>query len=340
MSHDITIRENGQAEAVFAFKPAWHGLGTVIDHAPNSQEALELAGLDWRVGQEDLYRQTSPDIYHTPAEYAQVPNAVLNVREDTKSILGIVSENYKVVQNVDAFKFLDGLHQDGILKYETAFSLNGGKKIVITARLPKDDHVTDEDVLQRYVLFSNAHDGTEAIRFGATSVRVVCANTLALALSRNKIGSLSIRHSGNLDDKLTEARSILGVAGRQFDEFAENAVALRQRILSNAEWDEFLDLNVRIPSKFDPDYSDQRAANIIKTREAIDDLYHNDPKQRLAGIGETAWAAFNAVSEYVDHLPRRGKSERARTETRFNVTQNGTGNTLKQRAYQTALKFI
>ena len=178
MSHEITIRHDGSAEAAYALTPAWHGLGTVVQHTMTSQEAIILAQLNWSVKQVPIFARVPPGPNEVQGftEY-RINNRWANIRTDTDAILGLVGTTYKVVQNRDAFDFVDGLHQDGIIKYESAGSLKGGKIVWLLARMPEEFMLASGDVQRKYILFSTSHDGSGTIRCLPTSVRVVCWNT-------------------------------------------------------------------------------------------------------------------------------------------------------------------
>lgn len=352
MSHEITVREDGIAEAAFALKPAWHGLGTVLDHPMTSAEALEEAHLDWRVLQRSLGVAT-PTTIETPEgpvvvdRYHDIPDYLANIREDSGDVLGIVTEAYRVIQNTEAFQFLDGLVAEGAMQYESAFSLNGGRRVVLLGRLPKVDQIIQGDEVLRYVLLSLHHDGSGAIRFGPTAVRVVCANTYAMALERVGIAGvkaadfsreMAIRHMGDVKVKLEKARTILAATNEQFDVHAEVSRELVKHRMTAAEWDTFLDVMCPALDPRDPDWTERRAERIEATRKAIAETYHNE-RQTLDGIEETAWAAYCAVTEHIDHLPRRGANQQRRAEARMNVCLYGAGRDMKQRAFEAACRF-
>ena len=331
MSHEITIREDGFAEAAYSLKPAWHDLGQVYDHAMSSEEALEGAGLDWTIKQSEVcrYPVTDPPVL--------VPGARLNIRSDTNLELGLVTEHYKPVQNVEAFEFLDALIDEGQMMYESAFSLNGGKRVVMLAQMPGVFQVVKDDPLINYIMLSMSHDGFEAMHFGPTSVRVVCANTHRLAVEEkgSMIKRLSISHKGDIKEKLHQAKLILSKAKDQLDDYNHSAVELANKKLSKDDWKKFLDIMCPELDPLDPDFTERRARNLSETRSAITQCYNND-KQLTAP--HTAWAAFNAFTEHVDHLPRRGAGRR-QAEARFNVTFWGVGRDMKQRAYELACKM-
>lgn len=341
MGHEITVRKDGTAEAAFALTPAWHGLGTVLDHPMTSEEAITAAHLDWRVIQREV-AQIVPKTIETPEGPVQsrtariIPGHFANVREDDGTVLGLVAGMYKVVQNREAFEFLDALIQEEAILYETAFSLRGGKWVVMVGRLPESRQIVQGDEVLRYVMLSTCHDGTGSVKFGPTSVRVVCANTYAMALDKRTTRDLAVPHTGDLKGKLAEARKILLDVGEMFDVYESQASKLAEVKLSKEEWIQYLDLLCPELDRRDPDWTERREEAIRKTRLSILSAYCN-PRQGLAE--GTAWAAFNAVTEHVDHLPRRGASRRAKAEARFNVALYGIGRDMKERAFRAACRF-
>ena len=152
----------------------WHGLGTKVMEAPTSKEALNLSGLDWKVEQEKIYTENGNVVTGFKA----------NVRDTDKKVLGVVTDRYKVVQNEEAFAFTDELLGEGV-RYETAGSLQGGRKVWLLAHLPHEYIIAGERI-SPYLVFSNTHDGSGAIRVAITPIRVVCQNTLNLALNTAK----------------------------------------------------------------------------------------------------------------------------------------------------------
>lgn len=351
MSHDITVRSDGIAEAVFALKPAWHGLGTVLDHPPTAAEAMVAAHLDWTV----LQRQVAvgiPEKIDSPEgavevnRYYDIDGQLANVRSDNGFFLGFVTERYQVIQNTEAFGFMDSLLDSGEMTYESAFSLQGGKSVVLLGRLPTEDWITDNDKCLRYILFGLHHDGTGAIRFGPVQERVVCANTYAIALGEGNATDLkgcfskdvAIRHVGDVRDKLNKARMLIQAANESFDRQAETCRMLVGKPMTDRQFMEYLDVLFPVPNRFDALWTPNRETAIRTNRDKIAAAFHN-PRQSLPGIENTCWSAYNAVSEVVDHYPRRGKSEAKRAETRFNVTLAGIGMEMKLRAFETAIRF-
>ena len=178
-----------EVETMFSVRERpWHGLGTIVEEAPDSETALKLAGLDWMVEQRQLYTEFGKN----------VPGYKVNIRDKDEQILGIVTDRYKVVQNTEAFAFTDNLLGEGV-KYETAGSLQGGKRVWILARLPRE-YIMSGERITPYLVFSNTHDGSGAVKVAITPVRVVCNNTLNLALSTAN-RCFSMVHTGDIKGK-------------------------------------------------------------------------------------------------------------------------------------------
>ena len=165
----------------------WHGLGKIVMEAPTSKDALELAGLNWSVVQEPIYTEFNEVVEGYKA----------NVRDSDRKVLGVVSDRYKVVQNADE------LLGKGV-RYETAGSLQEGKKVWLLARLPRE-YIIGGERISPYLVFSNTHDGSGSVKVAITPVRVLCNNTLNLALSTAS-RSFSMVHTGNIQDKIQEAK--------------------------------------------------------------------------------------------------------------------------------------
>lgn len=267
----------------------WHYMKTqerckILADAPNSAEALKLAGLDWTVEQTPVFMDDGTEIENYKA----------NIRSDDKTVLGIVTNRYKIVQNADAFSFTDaivGETEDGIVRYETAGSLNGGKRVWLLAKMPTKK-VLDDDV-EPYMVFSNSHDGTGAIKICMTPIRVVCNNTLSLALSAAQ-RSWSTKHVGNLDEKLAEARHCLGMANLYMDALDEEADRLANIKLDFEQINEILDQMFPVT---DND-SDRKKANIQKVKDNYSVCYFMPDIAKFKG---TAWGAVNAMSDMIGH---------------------------------------
>lgn len=256
----------------------------IIQEAPNSKDALIAAGLDWTVEQTPVYMNDGTEIKNYKA----------NVRSDDKTVLGIVTDRYKIVNNVDAFSFTDALvgeTEDGVVRYETAGSLNGGKRVWLLAKMPTKK-VLDDDV-EPYMCFSNSHDGTGAIKVAVTAIRVVCNNTLNLALNTAQ-RSWSTKHIGNMEDKLEEARHCLGMTNLYMKALDEEADRLANIKLDYEQINEILDQMFPVTEKD----SDRKRANVQKVKDNYSICYFMPDIAKFKG---TAWAGINAMADMIDH---------------------------------------
>jgi phage/plasmid-like protein (TIGR03299 family) len=327
MAHEIDMT-TGTAAVFVTGEPAWHRLGKVIESASTSTEAIQLAGLDWRVEQFPV-RAFNPD---TDEQFG-CPGTVANVRTDTKSVLGVVSSGYHVFQNAEAFDFMDSLVGDKLAMYETAGSLRGGRRIWMLARIPREHRAGPEDLIKPYVLLVNSHDGSSALRMIPTTVRVVCANTLSLALGQAGAEGLAIRHHPSLEKRVAEARQKLGIISARFDRFDQELHAMLATMPTSRQTNDYFQTLI-------PEATTDREK---KNRDAvIGTFYSNYDNERnvLPGMKHTAWALYNAVSEWADHQRRvRGKGDLARVENRLNSNWFGTSHRIKQAAYYSALEL-
>lgn len=290
----------------------WHGLGTVVESAPSSKEALELAGLDWQVHQKDisvLWGRT-------------IPGYKANVRDTDGVVLGVVTDKYRVVQNEDAFAFTDELLGEGV-KYETAGSLNGGKKVWILARLPRE-YVISGERISPYLVFSNTHDGSGAIRVAITPIRVVCNNTLNLALARAE-RSFSMIHTGNINEKFEEAKKTLFMADTYMEELGKEFERLRSIKVSDAQVEEYV--NMLIP--LDEDATATQIKNARTLRNDILTRYFDAPDLKV--LGKNAYRFVNAASDFATHANPLRRTANFK-ENLFAKTVDG--NPFIDRAYQ------
>jgi phage/plasmid-like protein (TIGR03299 family) len=332
MAHEIDTT-TGRAAVFATGTPPWHGLGTVIESAATSKEAIDLAALNWHVAQWPVYAP-EPGGCHA----ARAPRFVANVRTDTRNVLGVVGTGYRVFQNAEAFDFMDSLVGDKLAMFETAGALQEGRRVWMLARIPKEYRAGPDDVILPYVLLVNSHDGSNALRMIPTSVRVVCQNTLNLAMRNSASdsgGGISIRHKQNLDERVREARMKLGVIAARFDQFDEELHAMLERDLRPRNVAEYFADVMPLPKEA----TDRQRTNHRQTIAAFESNFENDTNS-LAGVRGTVWAAYNAVSEWADHQRKfRGESSHQRAENRLSSTWFGASHHLKQKAYARALEL-
>lgn len=290
----------------------WHGLGTIVMEAPTSSEALRLAGLDWNVVQEPIYMGV----------HEKVEGFKANVRDTDRKVLGVVSDRYKVVQNVDAFSFTDELLGKGV-RYETAGSLQEGKKVWLLARLPREYIIAGERI-SPYLVFSNTHDGSGSVKVAVTPVRVVCNNTLNLALT-NASRSFSMIHTGKIQDKIQEAKDTLFMAEKYMDCLGGEFEELRRQKVSDEQVKEYIEL--LLPMDKEP--TQMQRKNVVRLRQDMMKRYYDAPD--LQKVGKNAYRFVNAVSDFATH------SDPLRRTANYNENLFGRtmdGNPLIDKAYQ------
>ena len=264
-------------------KVPWHGLGTKVTKALSSEEALVAAGLDWEVEQKGIY--TEDNNY--------IPDVYANVRSSDQKVLGVVTGRYKIVQNEEAFAFTDELLGKGVT-YETAGSLKGGRKTWILARLPKTYRLMEDKVIP-YLVFSNTHDGSGAIKVAMTPIRVVCNNTLNLALqTADRIWSA--KHTGDIGSKLEDARMTLFMAENYMSELGKEMVLLGKQKVSDAEVEEYIKLLLPIATNA----TETTEKNILKLRKDLKKRYEDAPD--LVSLGKNGYRFINAVSDFATHV--------------------------------------
>ena len=284
----------------FVNEPAWHGLGTVIKEAPTSADAIKIAGLDWEVIPKPIYDEQGREI----------PGFKVNQRSSDQKNLGIVTDRYQVVQNADAFAFTDALLGEGV-RYETAGSLASGKRVWMLARM--ENTTLAEESIDPFLVFTNSHDGTGAIRVAITPVRVVCQNTLNLALA-NASRHWSCIHKGDIQSKLEEARYTLASAERYMQALEEEFGELKLKKVSEAQVRDMTDklLEIEFSELFKKAV---KSGNVIDFNEAVrqqkfqekidrkrsDILSIYFDKPDLRGTEHTAFRFVNAVSDYATH---------------------------------------
>lgn len=258
----------------------WHGLGTEVAEAPTSADALRLAGLDWEVLQKNIQ----------VCGGSKIENYKANVRSTDGAVLGVVTDRYKIVQNADAFSFTDELI-GGDVKYETAGSLQNGKKIWLLAKMPEQKIAGD--AVEPYLCFSNTHDGTGAIRVCMTPIRVVCNNTLNLAL-RTAQRQWSARHMGNIEQKMHEAKMCLELADAYMHDLGEYADKMANKTINEEE------LNSILCEMFpvEDDDSERKKTMVKKAKEEFMVCYW---RPDIAQFLNTAWGVVNAMSDMVTH---------------------------------------
>lgn len=292
-----------------AREPAWHGLGVTVEDALTAAEALKTAGLDWEVRKQPVYKKFD-------GKSIKIPDVFTVERQTDGKDLGIVRKDYQVFQNVEHFQFADFLVDSGEAKYETAGSLRGGRIIYVTMKLPGDILIGGADPIAKFIVITSSHDGTKAISILNSPNRVVCANTLELAFNSAK-SRYSIRHLSTMEGKLQEARDAIGITFDYMDEFAKQANDLVEQSITDKKFAQIVD-------KLLPDRP--RKEEVKNTLVAL----FNDSPTIVGTVAEgNKWGAFNAVTEYADHI----RAPRTK-ESQVNGTWFGSARQMRQKAFK------
>jgi phage/plasmid-like protein (TIGR03299 family) len=323
MAHELATTNNRPA-MMYTGEVPWHRLGTRLDEPATAGEAIEAAGLDFEV---ELTRLVTVDDI-------PVPDKLAVVREDSHEILGVVGSSYRPVQNRECFGFLDAVVTDGSLRYHTAGALGKGERIWMLAKLPDDIRVKNsDDITEKYLLLSNSHDGSSSLRVYFTPIRVVCANTLAIAAKNGRGQGVSIVHKGNLTSKVRQAQEVLGLAKMFYDDAEEQINRLAWHYPSLRQLEEYF-------RQVYPDSPDGESTRTKNVRQEMLRLFEEGIGHDMPDIRHTTWTALNAVTEYVDHYrSTRGKTSTERASNRLDSAWFGSGARIKERAWNLALKM-
>jgi phage/plasmid-like protein (TIGR03299 family) len=292
----------------------WQDLGTELANPRTAREAIEAAGLDFAV-------LTKPmKDFVMPSRSREVLDRWVTVRTDTGEILGIVEEGYEPIQNREAFAFFDNLVADEEATYETAGVLGGGDCIWVLARLPGFINVHGKDIVNKYLLLSNSHNGSSRVRVKIMPVRVVCSNTLTAPMQG--AGDVQIHHTSNSSDGRIQALSLLGLTYHLYEQLDTwfNRMSLTQ--ISDRQLLDYV--NALVPD----DEGEEGDTKVRETRKTFLDLYESGHGADLSR--GTLWGAYNCVTEYTDHVMAGDPS------TRLESIWFGGGDRLKLRAFQLA----
>ena len=317
MSHELTQRANGMAEMAYVGETPWHGLGQELQEGASIEQWIASAGMDWKINRSRV-------------RYGDAPNqrifddAHVLFRSDTKDPLGVVSPKYKIVQPREVIEFFRDVAETAGARLETAGTLFGGKKFWALARLGAFDSIKGNDMIGQYLLLASSCDGSTATEARETAVRVVCNNTISVALSGKSKHSIKISHRSTFD--AAEVKRQLADTQGHFNAFLTAARALAATAVSKAKAEDFI-------------------ANLLKDSTTRDDVKETPAFQSilalfngqqigidLPNVDGSAWGLVNAVTEYVDHKARAKTPAHRVASAWF-----GRGDDLKTKALEAAL---
>lgn len=305
MAHNLEMQDG---EVAFALRgaPAWHNLANVLfdeDAHVTTADMLEAAKLNaWDVRLESL---PVPEGYRSHANNQLVVRT--NPFDGGTDVLSVVGDRYKVFQNEELFSFGDGV-LDGGASWESAGSIKDGKVVFGSLVVPREfvlDPDGANDVTKTYLLVTTSHDGSAAIQANITPVRVVCQNTLNMALRGSK-QSFKVRHTSTVAGRVDEARRVLGLTFNHMDAFENEARALFETAVSDAKFNEIILALYPKPEAGSAKVTVTKWENKINI---LNDLYHTSPTN--TNIKGTAWGTFQALTERLDYyrFARKGTNE-------------------------------
>lgn len=299
----------------------WHGLGERFVEAPETiEQAIVAAGLDWTVGMKDLY---TTDGEQAPAR--------ATFRNDNNKMLGVVGPTYTPLQNLEAFKFFQPLLDEKLVTFETAGSLREGKRVWVLAKINAPNiQIVGEDEVTKYVLLSNSHDGTLAVRAGFTPIRVVCANTMAVAHENQASMLVRVKHSTNVVANLEALRNAMNVANAEFEASAEQYRYLASKQINTSDLEKYIKLSLTTVDLKDPEKFEAAGKRVIPK---VIPLFEGGRGNTLQGVKGTWWAAYNAVNEYLAY--EKGEDRAARLDNMW----FGQSATLNKKALNLAVKL-
>ena len=303
---------------MFVGQTPWHGLGNQLDEAPTVSEAITAAGLDWEVGLKDLFT----------GEGEPVP-ARATYRKTDGSILGVVGPRYTPLQNSDAFDWFQPFLDANECQLHTAGSLHSGQKVWVLAQLNRDNsEIVKGDEVSKFILLSNSHDGTTAIRVGYTPIRVVCVNTLAAAHNNQNSQLIRIRHTRSSQKNLEQVRDIMDNINVQFEATADQFRFLASKNFNQADIRRYVKTMLGIEGTVDNDIK-------TRTRNIMDEILAlvEGPKQSATGVRGTWWAAYNGYNEYLNY--NKGRT----TDNRLDSLWFGQNANDNSKALKTAMEF-
>lgn len=329
MSHELEMNADGTARMFSVKLTAWHGLGTILTEAPTASEAIKHAGLDWTVSKRKLFFEKNGN---QPQGCAKGHYAV--VRDEDEKFLGHSGETWEPLQNSEAFKFFDPFVEAKEASYETAGSLDGGKRIWVLAKIKKDPiEVVKGDTVEKFILLSNRHNAGHAVMGALTPIRVVCANTEAMAIRTTK-KLFKATHSKKMHDRLAEVQTQIAMADQAFEQTAEFYRAFARKQIKQEQLTRYIN---QVFGYADVVKKGREEAFKNAQHETINRLFETGRGSEISGVRGTLWGAYNAITEFIQH--EKGSSKTLQ-DKRLESAWFGYGMNLNIHAFETAKEMV
>jgi len=321
--HNLEII-NGEASMFYCGEKPWHGLGQKLDSPATSKEAIDAAKLNWTVEKQQLYLPNQEPAHNTFA----------TVRADNNKILGIVGSSYTCLQNSEAFGFFDSIVGNNNAIYHTAGCLLEGKVVWILAKLPGEIRVTNDDITEKYLLLANSHDASSAVQIKFTPIRVVCNNTLSIAFADQQY--LSVYHQKDIKARLNDVPKILNIVNKRYSEIEETFKALLNVQMTDVTLNKYLeDIFPDPKNRKEPKLYEYELAKAKSNREWAKYFFENGVGNKMTDVSGSLWAAYNGVTELIDHKITKQSQDR-----KLNTIWFGDGAVVKGKAYKVALDLV
>jgi phage/plasmid-like protein (TIGR03299 family) len=349
MAHMLEETGRGAAMAYVGEVP-WHGLGKQVERGVTEEEMLDAAQLAWDVEKVPVYVATGNEV--EGVRYVECKeNAAIRRASDGK-VLGVVGIGYEPVQNREAFASIASLRVEGHAEWETAGSIKGGKVVWALLKLNEPFEVVPGDEVRSYLLVTNNHDGSRVFQARFTTIRVVCNNTLGMAIGnqRNrtqadrefdaKDGTIRIRHTKNVSESVKEAGKILAATVRAAKKTAAMYQMMQKAAVSGTRMKEMIEELI-------PPTASQDQTGVSNIRNEIFRLSEEGAGTQIPGVRGTVWGFYNAATEYVDHVraavpestkkgPVPPEKVQAAKDSRLGQIWFGTGFSIKHTALKIA----
>lgn len=313
MAHQLEIKDGQASFFTSDGKPAWHGLGRVLNNPLTAEEAIKEANLGFIVAKAPVQYTVADGLYNAKGEF-------VTYRTDNNAKLGVVGSSYQPLQNHEAFNFFDALVEENEAIYHTAGVLDNGRRVWVLAKFPQNVVINGVDEIEQYCLLYNSHDGSSGAVALLTDVRVCCNNTLNAAINgaNNKV---VIRHTKNVVENLKAAHKILGLHNVYADVMTEAYNALAAKQVNETFIEDFF--SQMYPRKEET----KGTTNGDRIREAVLESFESSPGSELVSAHGTAFGLYNAVTHYTNHV-RPYKT----ADNRLNSIWFGSGARIDQKA--------
>ncbi|MBW6486417.1 MAG: DUF932 domain-containing protein [Syntrophobacterales bacterium] len=309
----------------------WHKQGKPVPPNVTAEQMIRAAGLDWTVEKRPA-RGTKPTANSRGKEifsrYEMVRIPKPNSKEEVV-VLGLVSDRYKPLQNLEAFQFFDPIVDRKTATYETAGALGDGERIWVLAKMPGAIKVVLGDECHKYLLLSNSHTGQGSVIVKFTAVRVVCQNTLTMAMKDGQ-SAFRVRHSAKMSERLDEVGELIAAANQIYEEAAESFKRLAATQVKNKRM-----LEEYLAALFPRSEPQKKTGAHPPKWDHVTDLFETIPDLQIKGVKGSFWAAYNAVTRFEDYRVVQNENG----ANRLNRVWFGAGADLKKKALTEALRM-